>query len=706
MSSNAKGGAGAGSHNDSIPLDVEESSMSIYSGDGDEDYDPSSQLSEDAVSSLDYSSVSRTYLTHSRTSVLRANSEDYTGTASYYSNGGAASNSFGYDDEDYSSGYGSLTYGDSALRSPQSELSSTFASLYYENKYVVGMRATLHFLRRPLYYLAFATAGSGAVGSVCRLTTTFAKRFVDSSVSIADSSMGGYADSAARCGGIDPSLPSGCLSVPEWLRDVRASLPSVLEVPAAWMLRRYGIPILSETMQRQQRESAATAAAGAMAAQVSSGVQEVWQSWQRTGPAIPVALFLPIFSIVVFKVAQCVRPRPGNVTEMLRPQRDADDVDVASADVKTPSHTRPSLIMDASPIQASSASPGNASAPSASIDILPASQGAASAPMSRASAAGGGSKSQQAHLTVPPVDIAAATNAFPLEPRVSASFADDVSPSSPEEHLGNSNGRSRSTTQAPLTHRHVADAAVQNGGWEDYKATGLDADADAAPSLPVSLSPSPPHTENGYNGASESPEAAASAASSSVSPPPRVPHARSNGTTAGRLISVKDSTLRGEVVAAVAGAVDVREANVAFTAAVRYGCSAVVLPSMLRDAGGLLEAPPSLTVEFADDVLAAATVLSDRRGLMMVGVTAQHWDAQAVPLDIFAHPGNALYLFVANESSCPAVVADVEARVIHSVFVGTTRTEVPVNQVFYDRLLKERAVQQRQQQQGEALPQR
>ncbi|KAG5476627.1 hypothetical protein CUR178_03800 [Leishmania enriettii] len=705
MSSAKAGGAGAGSHNDSIPLEVDESSMSIYSGeDGEEDYDPSSQLSEDAVSSLDYSSVSRTYLTQSRTSGLRAHSEDYTGTASYYSNGGAASNSYGYDDEDYSSGYGSLTYGDSALRSPQSELSSTFASIYYENKYVVNLRATLHFLRRPLYYLAFTTAGSGAVGSICRLATTFARRFVDSSASIADSSLGALPGSATSCAGSHPSLPSGYLSVPDWLRDVRASLPSVMEVPAAWTLRRYGIPVLSEVMQRQQRESAAPAVAGSMAAQVSSGVQEVWPCWQKTGPAIPVALFLPVFSVVVFKVAQRVRPNSANLTEMLRPQQDADGVDVVSTDAKTPSQTRPSLIMDASPIPAPSSSPGNASSESASMDILPTSKEAARASTSHPSAPGEVSSSNSAPLTVPPVDIATATNAFSLVPRAGASYS-DVSPSSPEEYLGNSNGRSRSTTQAPLTHRHVADAAVRNIDAVDGEVIHVDANVDAAHSSPVSVSPSPPHTKNDYHPASEPPRAAsdAAAASSLVSPPPRVPQTRSNGNTAGRLISVKDSTLIGEVVAAVAGAADVREANVAFMAAVRYGCRVVVLPSPVRDKDGLLEAPPSLTVEFADDVLAAATVLADRRGLTTVGVTAQQWDAQAHPLDTFAHPVNALYVFVANESSSPAVVANVEARVAHCVFVGTSRTEVPVNQVFYDRLLKERAVHQ---QPREAVPQR
>ncbi|AYU79655.1 hypothetical protein, conserved [Leishmania donovani] len=701
--SKAKDGAGVGSLNDSIPLDIEESSMSIYSDEEDDgDYDPSSQISEDAASSLDYSSVSRTYVSHSRTSGMHVHSEDYTGTASYYSNGGAASNSFSYDDEDYSSIYGSLSYGDSALRSPQSELSSTFASLYYENEYVVSMRSTLRFLRRPLYYFAFATAGSGAVGSICRLATTFAKRFVDSGASIADSSLGAYPGSAASGAGACSSLPSGYLNVPEWLRDVRASLPSLMEVPAAWMLRRHGIPVLSEVMQRQERESAAAAAA-TMAEQMNSGVQEVWQSWQKTGPAIPVALFLPIFSIVVFKVAQHVRPNSANLTEILRPRQDAEDVDAAPTHVKTPSPARPSLIMDASPIQALSSSAGNLSAQSASMNMLPTSRGTASATMSRHSATGDDSNAQPAPFVVPPVNIATITSVSPVVPRVGASDTDGVSPSSPGDYLGDSHDRSRSTTQVPQTHRHIADAAVPQDSEEGGKVLDADVDVDVAHSSLVSVSPSPRPAEGNHKPAGETPGTALPAASPSVSPLPRMPQALPEVSRAGRLVSVKDSPLRGEVVAAMAGVADVREANAAFIAAVRYGCSVVVLPSALRDVDGLLEAPPSLTVEFTDDVVASSTVLADRRGLTMVGVTAQQWDAQAEPLDTFAHPGNALYVFVAHESSSPAVLARVETAVAHRVFVGTSWAAVPVNQVFYDRLLKEKAVRKQQQ---EAQPQR
>lgn len=695
--SKVKDGGGVGSLNDSIPLDIEESSMSIYSDEEDDgDYDPSSQISEDAASSLDYSSVSRTYVSHSRTSGMHVQSEDFTGTASYYSNGGAASNSFSYDDGDYSSIYGSMSYGDSVLRSPQSELSSTFASLYYENEYVVSMRSTLRFLRRPLYYFAFTTAGSGAVGSICRLATTFAKRFVDSGAGMADSCVGAYPGSAASGAGTCPSLPSGYLNVPEWLRDVRASLPSLLEVPAAWMLRRHGIPVLSEVMQKQEQESA-VAAAAAMGEQVSSGVQEVWESWQKTGPAIPVALFLPIFSIVVFKVAQHVRPNSANLTEILRPRQDVNDLDAASTYVKTPSPARPSLIMDASPIPALSSSAGNLSAQSASMNMLPTSRGTASATMSRHSATGDGSNAQPAPFGVPPVNIATITSVSPVVPRMGASDTDGVSPSSPGDYPDDSHDRSRSTTQVPQTHRHIADAAVPQDNEEDGKVLDADADADVAPSSLVSVSPSPRPAEGDHKPASETPGTALPAASPSVSPLPRMPQALSEVSRAGRLVSVKDSTLRGEVVAAVVGVVDVREANAAFIAAVRYGCSVVVLPSALRDVDGLLEAPPSLTVEFADDVVAASTVLADRRGLTMVGVTAQQWDAQAEPLDTFAHPGNALYVFVAHESSSLAVLAHVETVVAHRVFVGTSWTAVPVNQVFYDRLLKEKAVQKPQQ---------
>lgn len=668
--------SGAASHNDSIPLDGEESSMTLYSDEEEGgigvDADPSSQLSDDAPSSLDYSSVSRTYLSNSRASGRRAVSEDYTGTASYYSNGGATSNSYGYDDEDYSSGYGSLTYGDSALRSPQSELSSTFASLYYENRFVVSTRATLHFLRRPLYYFAFATAGSGALGSVCRLATTFARRCADGGAAMADPSLGAYPGSAASCAAATEvgGLPAGYPAVPGWLRDVRASLPGVLEVPAAWMLRRHGIPVLSEVLQRQHAESAtaaaAAAAAAAMAAQVRSGVQEVWQVWQRTGPAIPVALFLPVFSLVVFKVAQHVRPSPMNFTELLQLQDAPGDVDGGSTFVSTPSPSRPTMSVDASPIPIASSSPGNTSAQSASAVAAPlTSRGTPSASRSRY---GGGDGGAEGPPTVPPVDMGAVTG---------------VSPSSPDDYAGEPRERSRSTTQAPLTYRHVAEGvaadAVAPGAeqaaddGEDGEVVDVDVDVGAAQLSPIS----PPPAAGDYD----------AAAKPYVSPPPRVPGARADG---GRLVSAKDSTLSGDVVAAVAGDVDVREANVAVMAAVRYGCSGVVLPAALRTAAGLLETPPSLTVEFADDVLVTATLLASRRGLRIVGVTAQQWDAQSVPLDGYVHPGNALYVFVAHESANPAVVEEMEDLVQQSVFVDTARTEVPVNQLFYDRLQKEK----------------
>ncbi|GET89414.1 hypothetical protein, conserved [Leishmania tarentolae] len=691
--SKVQDGTGVGSLNDSIPLDME-SSMSIYSDEEEDgDYDPSSHISEDAASSLDYSSVSQTYLSHSRTSGMQAHSEDYSGTASYYSNGGDASNSFTYDD-DYSSAYGSLSYGDSALRSPQSELSSTFASLYYENEYVVSVRSTLSFFRRPICYFAFTTAGSSAVGSICRLATTFAKRFGDSGASIADSSLGAHPGSAQSCAGTCASLPLGYLNVPEWLRGLRASLPTLMEVPAAWMLRRHGIPVLSEVMQKQQRESAAAAAA-TMAEQVSSGMQEMWQSWQKSGPAIPVALFLPIFSIVVFKVAQHVRPNSVNLTEILRPRHVDDDVGVFSTYVKTPSPTRPSLIMDASPIPALSSSAGNLSAQSASMNMLPTSRGTASATLSRHSGTGDNSNAQPVPFVVPPVNIATIRGVSPVVPREGAMDTDGVFTSSPGVYPVDSQGRSRSTTQVPQTHRHIADAAMLQEKGEDGKA--VDVDADAVHSSLVSVSQSPPPAEGDCVPAKERQGKALAAASPSVSPLARMPETLAEAGRLGRPVSVKDSTLRGEVVAAVAGVADVREANVAFMAAVRYGCSVVMLPSALRDADGLLEVPPSLTVEFTDDVVAASTVLADHRGLTMIGVMAQKWNEEAEPLDTFTHPCNALYVFIARESTIPEVVIDVVTAVERSIFVGTSRVEVPVNQVFYDRLLKEKATHKQQQ---------
>lgn len=58
-------------------------------------------------------------------------------------------------------------------------------------------------------------------------------------------------------------------------------------------------------------------------------------------------------------------------------------------------------------------------------------------------------------------------------------------------------------------------------------------------------------------------------------------------------------------------------------------------------------------------------------------------------LGTFAHHRHALYTFVAQESANPAETP--------SVLVGTLRAGAPVNQVFCDCLLKEKAVEEQQQ---------
>jgi hypothetical protein len=742
MSSLNDGSGPPTSQNNSIPLEDEESSLSIYSDEEREGSDVlSDELTDVGQSSLDYSSVSRTYLSQSQSrsrGAARA-SDNYTGTASYYSNadgggGGAGSNSYGYDDEDYeySSGYDSMTYGNTSLRSPHSELSSTFASFYYENEFVVKARSTLRFLRRPLYYFAFATAGSGAVGSVFRLATTMVQRNLDSSSAVGVGggvSLGVLSGSAG--GGLPnfrsgiSELPSGYPDVPAWLQEVRASLPTVLEVSATWLLRRNNIPVLSDLINQQQQQqhqlaqaslstgASAAAAASGLASHVGTGVQEAWQSWQKSGPAIPVALFLPLFSVVAIKIARLVRPNPHSVTELLRAQQEAEDAEVASAYLSTTSLARP-MNVGASPTigaagvadgTATSSSAGKTSALSSSADVPPTSRG-------------GGAAAAAATVPpqVPPVNIAGVTrtslavaSASPearLPPSADASAAsrvvgaqkgmEDVTPPSAGVTPGSTDGfatepreRSRSATQAPQTHRHGVteedmdgeDIDVDTGARlmsspssADREGKGLAYDAAAKPPSPPPQRPQPTTTTAGGP-----PSVAGSAATTSSS-------------TQGRGAAfTRTSTLRGDVVAAVAGTPDVREANVALLAAARYGCSAVLLPVALEHAVGLLEAPPSLGVSFVRDVVVSAMNYADRRGLTLLGVTAQQWDAQSLPLDTFVHPMNSLYLFVSREAENPAAVAAMEGVVLQSVYVGTTRSELPANQVFYDRLQKERA---------------
>lgn len=723
MSSLNDGSGSPTSKNDSIPLD-EESSVSIYSNEEQEgEYERSDMLSNVSHSSIDYSSVSRTYLSQSHSRGAVPQSEDYTGTASYYSNGenggGAGSNSYGYDDEDYeySSGYDSLSYGDTSLRSPHSELSSTFASFYYENEFVVKMRSTLHFLRRPLYFFAFATAGSGAVGSVFRLATTMVKRRLDSGAgAVADASLGAVPGSAggvlSRLGAnAVAQLPSGYPDVPAWLQEVRASLPSVMEVSATWLLRRNNIPVLSDLVkeqlvhqqQQQQQQQAMAAAATGLAAHVSSGVQAAWQSWRNADPAIPVSLFLPLFSIAAIKVAQHVRPSPQNVTELLRAQQDAEDAEVASAYLSTASPARP-MSVNASPIAASpaaapSSSAGNTSVQSSIADVPPTLRGGGGS--------GGTSASpSQPSPPVPPVSIPRATKA----PLTGVGGADGAAPS-PGARLPSSAGdgrtaaldnvtpasqeRSRSTTQAPQTYRHVAEEAVEDidvdtglrlpslsppsetAGEGTTAAAAVGYDVAAKPPSPL---PQPPFVAIGSSNATTATTAAAATTTTTTMSGAQ---AASGGLTRG-------STLRGDVVAAVAGAPDVREANIALLAAARYGCTAVLLPASLATADGILATPPSLEVAFVNDVVVSAMNYADRHGLTLLGVTAQRYDAAAQPLDAFTHPLNALYLFVSHEASNPAAVAAMAAVVLRSIYVGTSRRELPANQVFYDRLLKER----------------
>ncbi|KPI85056.1 hypothetical protein ABL78_5894 [Leptomonas seymouri] len=699
-------GSGPTSQNDSILLDDEEGSMSIYSDEElAEAYNQSEEVSDAVRSSLEYSSANRTFPSPSQSRGPAPASEGYTGTTSYYSNGGGGSNSYDDEDYEYSSGYDSMSYGDTVLRSPHSELSSTFASFYYENEWAVRARSTLHFLRRPLYYFAFATAGSGAIGSIFRLATTVVKRHLDGGAGLVDLSLGalsGGTGSVLNSAGAQSGakLPSGYPNVPAWLQEVRASLPSAMEVPATWLLQRNNIPVLSDIVEQQQHVPSQAplfsraAAPPSLASHVTTGAQEAWQSWQKVGPAIPVALFLPLFSVVAIKVARHVRPNSHHLTELLRAQQDIEDAEAASAYLSTTSPAR-AMSVNASPIAASAAaaaasassSVGNSSTQWNMMEVPPTSRGAAPSPPQ-----------------VPPVDIAGATRAAALDtpalspearqPAAAANTtaaalsrsdrtpaATGVTPSSTDGFSTEPRERSRSATQAPQTYRHVAEeveADIDVGAGERVGEPPLStasAEARDPAAKPLSPLPQPP---------------LASAAAAAVAG-----NAVTGSTSAqGLLGQLARSTMRGDVVAAVAGTPDVREANVALMASVRYGCSSVLLPRSLEHAAGLFEAPPSLDVQFVTDVVVSAMNLADRRGLALLGVTAQPWDAQSLPLETYVHPVNSLYLFVSDEADNAAEIASMMELVLQSIFVGTSRRELPANQVFYDRLQKEKAESQ------------
>lgn len=195
----------------------------------------------------------------------------------------------GYEYESgYNSGYldGSLsyTYSDTPRSRSPSFMNSTFNSLYYDNPVMRFVRKFTSFYWRPLVFLGFSTVGSGAVAKVLQLMHALYRPLHEP---------------LSRAGA--GAAVAFQHSAPKWLRELRASLPSVVEVPVTWWLHRRGIPIMSETQRKMEEAAAAAAAAQNTAAR--AGAQQL-EEIVCSKPMLPVAVLLPIFTIITVRVAK------------------------------------------------------------------------------------------------------------------------------------------------------------------------------------------------------------------------------------------------------------------------------------------------------------------------------------------------------------------------------------------------------------------
>eukprot|EP00796_Vickermania_ingenoplastis_P009179 gene9179-6456_t len=187
------------------------------------------------------------------------------------------------------------------LLSP-SDLSSSLSNLFYESPALLRLQRVARALERPLLFAVVTAAGSRFVQGLRRLCST---------VSLTRNAMGWGTPRE----GPGLEVPDGYPLLPGWLHDLRAALPTFLvERPLAYCLRAHGVPVLSETMP------------GSTAL---TGSEDVWVS---SGPMIPAAVFLPIFTLVLLQLARVVgRMRRADVGISLTAADDGSVSEVADA---------------------------------------------------------------------------------------------------------------------------------------------------------------------------------------------------------------------------------------------------------------------------------------------------------------------------------------------------------------------------------------
>lgn len=182
----------------------------------------------------------------------------------------------------------------SPLVSP-SDLSSSLPN-EQENPVVGWIRDVARRIQTPTLYVFMLVAGSRVIQSFSRLSRT------------AFLTQPGYAMAAAS---VEPVLPEGYVAPPRWLMDWRASLPWIVERPIVSLLKSRGVPVVSELLARQPAVgSRLSGAARDLAERVrllrSTGNGEVWLS---SGPMLPAVLFLPLFTVMMLKLAHAVRKK-------------------------------------------------------------------------------------------------------------------------------------------------------------------------------------------------------------------------------------------------------------------------------------------------------------------------------------------------------------------------------------------------------------
>ncbi|AAZ12205.1 uncharacterized protein TEOVI_000352000 [Trypanosoma equiperdum] len=213
------------------------------------------------------------------------------------------------DDEEYyneyTSGYesrvythASFTYDEFSSGSPNSDdLSSTFMSYYIDS--VIGQKTRYFFsvLRKPIVFFSLILPGSNFVGSLGRLV--YAVTVSASRRTAVNYSMG----VETLC-----VLPKGYGHMPEHLQRARLALPSFVEYFAKMLLRLSGVPSLADLQKRKWLETVRI---------LKSATGEIIsQSAHRSsGPMIPLAVFLPVFSLSVITIARGVISRQQTYNE-------------------------------------------------------------------------------------------------------------------------------------------------------------------------------------------------------------------------------------------------------------------------------------------------------------------------------------------------------------------------------------------------------